>query len=276
MNTQNIKITQIKASKKWNPRLNYEGIDNLAEDIKERGLIAPLIVRPSDNGKGYDLIVGFRRFFALEKIKAETAPCQIFEGSDTEACLINLRENVQREDLTTYELALRCKALKEQHNLSGAKVSQAIGKDRNYINNLVGMVDRLIDPIKKAWSDPKHPAHHICSINRLSDFVALEPEAQLIQWDELCGLTPTQSKPSSENNNGETLKPRRPGLVKLAECLDAIKSSKLEPEVKKAALTTIRWCMGFNSTGNKESKALRLAGIEVYNASRRSADTESE
>lgn len=78
--------------------LKESDVDSLAESIKVDGLLNPLLVRVNPAGKGFQLISGHRRFMALKKIKANTAPVRIIDADDSKAFILALTENLERQN----------------------------------------------------------------------------------------------------------------------------------------------------------------------------------
>lgn len=105
-----IPISSIEPNR-LNPRLNIniENLNELAESIKQVGLIEPILVRPRD-GK-YEVVVGERRYRAAQQAGLQQVPVIIRGYSDEEAIELNLIENVQRADLTAVEKGRTCKRL---------------------------------------------------------------------------------------------------------------------------------------------------------------------
>ncbi len=101
-----------------NPRLEFPqiGINELAESIKQVGILEPLLVRPTNNSK-YEIIIGERRYKAAKLAGLTKVPVIIKDLSDEEVMEINLIENVQREGLTAVEKGKLCKSLLEKYPL---------------------------------------------------------------------------------------------------------------------------------------------------------------
>ncbi len=95
-----------------NPRLEFTkvGLDELADSIKQVGLLEPIIVRPTDSNI-YEVVVGERRYRAAQQAGLNTVPAIITDYTDEEVMEINLIENIQREDLTAVEKGKICKEL---------------------------------------------------------------------------------------------------------------------------------------------------------------------
>ncbi len=98
-----------------NPRLeiNIIRLNDLADSIKQVGLLEPLIVRPV--GDGYEVVVGERRYRASQQVGLKTVPVVVRQYSDEEVIELNLVENIQREDLSAVEKGNCCKLLLEKY-----------------------------------------------------------------------------------------------------------------------------------------------------------------
>jgi ParB family chromosome partitioning protein len=122
------------------PRKHFDEskLQELAESIKEKGILEPLIVRRTD--QGYELIVGERRWRAAQKAGLKEVPVVVKEAEGREALEISLIENLQREDLNPIEAAEAFKHLIEEFNISQEDLSKRIGKDRTTITNTLRLL----------------------------------------------------------------------------------------------------------------------------------------
>ncbi len=122
------------------PRKHFDEskLQELAESIKEKGILEPLIVRRTD--QGYELIVGERRWRAAQKVGLKEVPVVVKEVEGREALEISLIENLQREDLNPIEAAEAFKHLIEEFNISQEDLSKRIGKDRTTITNTLRLL----------------------------------------------------------------------------------------------------------------------------------------
>ncbi|MEM3618148.1 MAG: ParB/RepB/Spo0J family partition protein [Candidatus Bathyarchaeia archaeon] len=109
-----IELKKIRPNR-LNPRLdiNVEHLNELADSIKEVGLLEPIIVRPVNNE--FEVVVGERRYRASQQAGLEKVPAIVREYSDDEVVQLNLIENVQREDLSAIEKGKVCKFLLEKY-----------------------------------------------------------------------------------------------------------------------------------------------------------------
>ena len=140
-----IPINQI-ATNPYQPRSNFseENIGELAESIKNLGIVQPITVRKVDNDK-FQLIAGERRLRASKKIGLKTIPSFIKNSNEEEILEIALVENIQRKDLDPIEIALSVKRLIDELSLTQEQLSKKLGKKRSTISNYIRLL--RLDPI---------------------------------------------------------------------------------------------------------------------------------
>ena len=134
------------------PRKNFdeEKLNELAESIKNYGIIEPIVVRKV-GPVHYEVIAGERRLRASKIAGLSEVPVIIKEYSDDERKIITLLENVQREDLNTVEKAFGYKALIDEFNLTQDEVAEKVGKSRSAVTNtlrILSLDEKLLDMIK--------------------------------------------------------------------------------------------------------------------------------
>lgn len=112
---------------------NSESLEELAQSIKEHGVISPIIVRKT--GSKYQIIAGERRFRASKLLGLKVIPARIIEATDKQVAEIALIENLQRDDLNPIEEALGYKELMKKHHMTQEQVSKSVGKSRSSIAN---------------------------------------------------------------------------------------------------------------------------------------------
>jgi ParB family chromosome partitioning protein len=122
------------------PRLRFDpkSIENLAESIKESGIIQPLLVVP--DGENYKLIVGERRWRAAQKAGLRRVPVLIRSIPAERQLEISLIENLHREDLNPLEIALVYKRLIEEMNYTQQDIADRVGMDRSSITNYLRLL----------------------------------------------------------------------------------------------------------------------------------------
>jgi len=142
------------------PRKEFdeEAIKALAESIKEKGILQPLIVR-SDNNGGYELIAGERRLRAARQAGLTEIPIIIKELDDKEVLEIALVENLLRENLSPIEEADAYQKLIDSFDHTQEKIADIVGKSRSYIANTLRLLS-LPDAVKKYINDGKLTAGH--------------------------------------------------------------------------------------------------------------------
>jgi len=120
------------------PRTQFdpESIRELADSIRERGVLQPVLLRPV-LPSGYQLVAGERRFLAAKEAGLETIPAIIRPLTDREALLIALIENVQRENLNPMDEARAYYRLATEYGLPHEEIGQRVGKDRSTISNIL-------------------------------------------------------------------------------------------------------------------------------------------
>jgi ParB family chromosome partitioning protein len=119
------------------PRVNFDPdkLRELADSILEHGVIQPLVVTPSDDGAGYQIIVGERRWQAARLAGLDTVPAVVRDVTDQDQLVIALIENLQRADLNPLEAADGYKQLADDFKLSHEAIAMRVGKSRTAISN---------------------------------------------------------------------------------------------------------------------------------------------
>ncbi len=115
-----------------------EKILELAESIRENGIIQPIVVRKKKNG--YEIVAGERRWRAAMKAELTEVPCLLKELTDEQNMLIAIIENMQREDLNPIEEAEGLHQMVEHFGLTQEQVSKSVGKSRPYITNALRLL----------------------------------------------------------------------------------------------------------------------------------------
>ena len=123
---------------------NESSIIQLQASIKEKGIITPITVREAD--KGYELVAGERRFRAAKNLKLRKIPAHIVKvKSDSEMMEIALVENIQRENLSSFEESQALLVLSQKYGLSHKDISKSIGKSRVYVSNALRLLKLPVD-----------------------------------------------------------------------------------------------------------------------------------
>ncbi|SIS92015.1 MULTISPECIES: ParB/RepB/Spo0J family partition protein [Salimicrobium] len=124
----------------YQPRKEFEeeAIEELKTSIEEHGILQPIIVRKSI--RGYEIVVGERRFRAAKMAGLEKIPAVVREMTDQQMMELALLENLQREDLTALEEGAAYRNLMEELGVTQQELSERLGKSRSHIANLVRLL----------------------------------------------------------------------------------------------------------------------------------------
>lgn len=162
-----LKLNQIITNENQ-PRTIFddEKIQELAESIKNHGVLQPIIVRSKD--KYYEIVAGERRFRACQLLNLDTIPAIIKNFDEEEAQTVSLIENLHREDLTAIEEAKAYKAIMEINNLKQEDLAQKIGKSQSTIANKIRLLN-LPSAIQDAILTRKITERHARALLTLKD-----------------------------------------------------------------------------------------------------------
>jgi ParB family chromosome partitioning protein len=121
-------------------RMNKEALEELAQSIKARGIVQPIVARETAGGGGYEIIAGERRWRAAQIAGLETVPVVLREIPDEAALAISLIENIQRENLNPIEEATGLKRLLEEFGLTHDRVAKGVGRSRSAVTNILRLL----------------------------------------------------------------------------------------------------------------------------------------
>ncbi|CAD2072336.1 ParB/RepB/Spo0J family partition protein [Phocicoccus pinnipedialis] len=171
-----IKISDIKPNP-YQPRLTFKesSLRELAQSIERNGLLQPISVRKTVTG--YTLIAGERRFRAMQSLKREYIPAVILNLTDEEMMTHSILENLQREDLDTFEEAISYKKYMEALNLNQEQVAKNLGKSRSYIANTIRLLN-LPNRVVKMIKDNELTSAHGRTLLSLKDPITIEQVAE--------------------------------------------------------------------------------------------------
>jgi ParB family transcriptional regulator, chromosome partitioning protein len=205
----------IKANPR-NPRkdFNDDELADLARSIEQRGVVQPIIVRPSpDTPDEFEIVAGERRWRAAQRAGLHEVPVVVRELADREAMEIALVENIQRTDLNALEEALGYDQLMTEFQYTQAELGEAIGKSRSHVANMLRLL-KLPDPVRDMLSAGELTAGHAKILVGHDDPTAL---ARTIVGD---GLNVRQAEALARRANNPA-PARRPARVADTGALDA-------------------------------------------------------
>tara|TARA_Y100000992_G_scaffold28607_1_gene15987 strand:- start:2379 stop:3218 length:840 start_codon:yes stop_codon:yes gene_type:complete len=204
--TNNLSLSEIIPNK-FQPRKNFDenSLEDLANSIKERGVIQPIIVRKSssDDSK-FEIIAGERRWLAARKAGLHNIPVVVTDADDLKSLEFAIVENVQRHDLNPLEEAQGYQRLIDEFNYDQEKVSKFIGKSRSYITNSLRILN-LPKDVLQLIEEKKLSAGHakiLVGLNNAS-FVAskiIEKKLSVRQSENFVKLFKTKRSSQSKRD----------------------------------------------------------------------------
>jgi ParB family transcriptional regulator, chromosome partitioning protein len=156
---------------KLQPRKRFapEELNDLAESIREKGILQPILVRPiKGEANSYEIVAGERRWRASQMAKLHEVPVVIREMNDSESLEIAIIENVQRSDLNAIEEAAAYYELMERFKFTQEKVAKEVGKSRSHIANTLRLLT-LPEPVRALVREGKLTAGHARTLIGLPD-----------------------------------------------------------------------------------------------------------
>jgi ParB family chromosome partitioning protein len=151
-------------------------LEALAQSIREKGILQPLLVRPlAGEEAGFELVAGERRWRAAQRLGLHDVPVIVRSITDAEALEIALVENLQRENLSPLEEAEAYSRLIEEFGRSQANLAEAVGKSRSHVANTVRLLS-LPAPVRRRLDEGELSAGHARALLGAADPVALAEE----------------------------------------------------------------------------------------------------
>lgn len=176
--TFDIAIDQIVPNR-YQPRkeFNVDALFELAQSIRENGLIQPIVVRKVDHQ--YEIIAGERRYRAMILAGYTSVPCHLMDSSDNQAAQMALIENIQRENLTSIEEANAFTSLLQAKGWTQEKLAQALGKSQSSIANKIRLLQLPIE-IQQGILNRKISERHARAILQINQENQLEVYEQVV------------------------------------------------------------------------------------------------
>ncbi len=248
--------TEFNARKMNDKETSYEGVEELAKQIKTEGQLSPVMVRtlsPEERkktGKVYSLVFGFRRFQAVKLLGSKTIAAQVAGADDIkspiDAFYKNLAENLVRQNLKTWEIASRYSEMKDKFNHSGEDIAKRLGGNRNYVNQLVKAWKNVSPKLRQQWMDG-------ASVDKIVRCVkdGWTPAQQWEQWLKENGVEPEGDAGEGEESSGTSEKkegPERIALRGIIQAIDYIKANGEDcakgEDYVSGALDALRFVVG--------------------------------
>lgn len=163
------------------PRRDFpeKELGELAESIRQRGIIQPVVVRPDPARPGdYQIVAGERRWRAAQRAQLHEVPIVVRELDDRAVLELAIIENVQRSDLNSIEEANGYAQLIERFGYTQEQMSEIVGKSRSHVANTLRLLG-LPDQVQQMLRDGKLSAGHARALINASDPIALAERAVL-------------------------------------------------------------------------------------------------
>jgi ParB family chromosome partitioning protein len=206
-----IPIEHLRANPK-NPRKHFSDaeLDDLANSIRERGIIQPIIVRQGRAADTFEIVAGERRWRAAQRAALHDVPVVVVEANDSEVLQLAIIENVQRADLNPMEEAAGYQSLADQFNYSQEDISRLVGKSRSHIANTMRLL-KLSAPVQALVNAGQLSAGH-------ARMLVGQPNAEHLAQDIVArGLNVRQVETLARENSERIDRTPRPSKQKDAD-----------------------------------------------------------
>lgn len=214
---------------------NEEKIGELADSIKEHGIIQPIVVRKRE--KGYEIVAGERRWRAAIKAELSQVPCLVRELNDEQNMLIAIIENMQREDLNPIEEAEGLRQMSETFGMTQEQISKSLGKSRPYITNSMRLL-KLPDYIRDSIAEGQLSAGHGRTLITVTD-----EKIRRELWQRIVSEGLSVREAEKLSSSGEKHKKKKPAASK-KKIPDVL---RVEAELKEVLGTRV----SINKKGSK-------------------------
>lgn len=185
------------------PRKNFdpEALAQLADSIRQHGILQPLTVRKLDSGY-YQIIAGERRWRAARMAGLEEVPVIVVEADDKTATELAMIENLQREDLNPMEEAAGYRTLIDLYHMTQEEVSSRVGKSRSAVANALRLLE-LSEPVRVFVEEGRLTAGHARALIPLPESVQEQAAKEVIEG----GLSVRQTERLAKQRMAERKKP---------------------------------------------------------------------
>ena len=177
---QSLPVDVIRRGKHQPRRIVEESsLEELAHSVQARGIVQPIVVRPTESG-GFEIVAGERRWRAAQMAGLDEVPAIVRECSDREAAAIALIENIQREDLNPIEEAQGYRTLADEFGLTHQELADAVGRSRSAVSNALRLLD-LNDAVRALVEQSDLDMGHARALLSLSGAVQSETAAEVVR-----------------------------------------------------------------------------------------------
>ena len=165
---------------RYQPRsvFNEEKLEELSNSIRAQGVVQPIVVRPTGDGK-YELIAGERRWRAAQLAGIDTIPSVIRDVPDEVTVAMSLIENIQREDLNPLEEAMALRRLIDEFAMTHQEAADAVGRSRASVSNLLRLLE-LVQEVKDMVDVRALEMGHARALLSLDDKLQLQAAREVV------------------------------------------------------------------------------------------------
>lgn len=220
-------------------RFDWDELEGLAQSIKLNGIIQPLAVRASEDGK-FELIAGERRLRAARVVGLQHVPCILMEANDERSAIYSLLENLQRQELDCFEEAEAIERLMFEHGISQEEVSRRLGKAPSTLSNKLRLL-RLSEETRHMLTKAGMSERHARALLRLENEQQVERALGIIIERRL-NVAETDRLISDMLQNGTRLKKQPTKIFKdvkifvntLNHAVDTMRRAGIEADSAKS------------------------------------------
>jgi len=244
MTIKALPLSKIVVDETFNGRKTSTNVDSLKRSIEAQGLDNPLTVWHREDGSHF-LVAGFRRFRALKELGIKSAECTIrrFDGV-SDAILVNIAENVERENMRAADVSQAILGLKRDYGMSAKDISNKIGVDVSLVYKYLNIEEKINPEILGFWHNPNLPI--VIPVEMLLKWSAVPDHSkQLLLMKEWQGDVETaklMKMPRNTSQKTRTKGDMRDMLARLQERKDS--------EFNQGACAAIEWAL-------KEKKGIK-------------------
>ena len=211
---------------RFQPRKRFaeDEIRDLAESIREKGVLQPILVRPvAGDANSFEIIAGERRWRAAQLAQLHEVPVVIRDIADAEALELAIVENVQRADLNAIEEAAAYHELMDRFSYTQEKISQEVGKSRSHVANTLRLL-KLPEIVKAMVREGSLTAGHARALLATSD-----PEARAKEIvAQSLNVREAEQRSSKESRKGRARPPIDPNVTQLESSLTNMLGLKVQ------------------------------------------------
>lgn len=165
-----IKISQIDEGRfQVRDEIDNEYLKEIKDSLKTDGQWNPIIVRPKENGKGYETVAGHCRLQAAKKLGWKEIEAEVKDLSDEEADFLSLKTNLVRSSLSEMEEARVINRIIEKYDLTYEEVGKTLNKSKSWIANRLGLILRVVKEVQESLAAKQISADHVALISKIGE-----------------------------------------------------------------------------------------------------------